>query len=171
MKKIILLIAAVLPLMVAAQSALEGVFDKYSGKDGFTTVNIGPEMFQLLASCNIDFEGDTTLEYQEVQKALEQLNGLRILTCEDAGSDLCLRFKKDINKNMPGDYQTLMTVKDGDSDIQFLANQKKDGSVTEFLMLVIDSEDVVLMSFTGKIELNTLMKIGQTMQGEGFINL
>jgi len=44
MKKIILLIAAVLPLMVAAQSALDGVFDKYSGKDGFTTVNIGPEV-------------------------------------------------------------------------------------------------------------------------------
>jgi len=102
---------------------------------------------------------------------MQQLNGLRILTCEDAGNDLCLRFKKDINNNIPTNYLTLMTVKDGDSDIQFLANQEKDGTITEFLMLVVDPDDVVLMSFTGIIDLSTIAKIGQTMQIEGMENL
>jgi hypothetical protein len=60
-----------------------------------------------------------------------------------------------------------MTVKDGDSDVKFLANQEKDGTISEFLMLVIDSEDVVLMSFTGVIDMNTISRIGETMQIEG----
>jgi len=171
MKKIFVLLIAMLPLFVVGQSALESVFEKYSGKDGFTTVNIGPQMFQLLANTNIQVDVDDQEEFDEAMTAMKQLTGLRILTCENAGSDLCLRFRKDIAQNTPKNYLELMTVKDGDSDVKFLANQEKDGTISEFLMLVIDTEDVVLMSFTGVIDMNTISKIGETMQIEGMDKL
>ncbi len=170
MKKIIVFLIAVLPLLVVGQSALESVFEKYSGKDGFTIVNIGPEMFRFLAAADIEV-AENQKEVDDAMEAVEKLTGLKILTCENASSDMCMRFRKDIQKNLPSNFLELMTVKDGDSDIKFLANQNKDGTISEFLMLVTDTEDVVIMSFTGVIDMNTISKIGKTMQIEGMEKL
>ncbi|HPE86381.1 MAG: DUF4252 domain-containing protein [Bacteroidia bacterium] len=171
MKKIIILLIALTPLLTTGQSAMDGIFKKYSGNDGFTTVNIGPEMFQLLANSNIQLEGDGSEEFTEAQKAMTKLSSLRILTCEGASSDLCLRFKKDVTSSVPDNYLEMMTVKEGDSDVKFLARQENDGTISELLMLVIDTQDVVLMSFTGEIDMNTITKIGSAMQLNGMDTL
>ena len=171
MKRIIVLLIALMPLLVVAQSAMDEIFEKYSGKDGFTTVNIGPDMFKLLANANVQINGTDDADLKEAQDAMKNLQSLRILTCESADKDLCMRFRKEVFRSVPDDYLEMMTVKDDQSDVKFLARQDKDGTITELLMVVIDSEDVVLMSFTGKIDMQTISKIGSTMQIDGMDNL
>ena len=61
-----------------AQSPIDKVFDKYSGQDGFTTVNISKEMFQMLMKMT---DGDSKEKNNEdIKKMMEQLNGLKVLT-------------------------------------------------------------------------------------------
>jgi hypothetical protein len=50
MKRIVLLVIAVaFPAFIMAQnSAVDKLFNKYSGKEGVTTVSISPELFQVV---------------------------------------------------------------------------------------------------------------------------
>ena len=60
MRKVILKIAiavfVVIPVYLNAQSPADELFDKYSGKDGFTSVYITQHMFSLFA--DVDTEED-----------------------------------------------------------------------------------------------------------------
>ena len=51
MKKIAILLSVVLiPLFAAAQkSPVDKLFDKYYGQEGFTTVLVNPEMFEVIS--------------------------------------------------------------------------------------------------------------------------
>ena len=55
MKRVIFLLVAVAfpALMIAQNSAVDNLFSKYKGKDGVTTVQISPELFQVIQGMDI----------------------------------------------------------------------------------------------------------------------
>ena len=57
MKKIIFSLAFLaflsVPLFLSAQSPIDKVFEKYAAQDGFTSVNITKDMFQLFMQMGI----------------------------------------------------------------------------------------------------------------------
>ena len=75
MKKLMLslvcLVFMTAPLLLNAQSPIDKVFDKYAGQDGFTTVNISKEMFQMLMQMGQGDSKDTSMV--EMKKMMEQL--------------------------------------------------------------------------------------------------
>jgi hypothetical protein len=82
MKKLILNLVfmsfLVMPFITNAQSPIDKVFEKYAGQDGFTTVNISKEMFQMLMQMGQGDSKDTNMV--EMKKLMEQLTGLKVLT-------------------------------------------------------------------------------------------
>ena len=82
MKKlvIIVLIGCIFPMLALAQNApVDKLFDKYAGKDGFTTVYITKYMFQMFR----DTEGMDSEEMDEFAEVLGKLNSIKILAVED----------------------------------------------------------------------------------------
>jgi hypothetical protein len=49
------------PILMNAQSPIDKVFDKYASQEGFTTVNISKEMFQMLMQMGKGDSKDTNM--------------------------------------------------------------------------------------------------------------
>jgi hypothetical protein len=151
-------------VVFAQNSAVDRIFDKYSGKEGYTTVYISSFMFNLINKLDIDDP-----EYNEFKKATSGINSIRILTQDGKESQA---FGKELLAQLPkNEYQEMMKVKDGDEDVLFLAREDG-GKVTEFLLIVSGGSDQdVLIAITGDIDLESLSSLGSALDMPGMENL
>ena len=152
-------------LMTMGQtSAVDKVFDKYSGKEGYTTVYISSFMFNMLNSLETDDP-----EFDEFKKATAGINSIKILTQDGGDSEA---FGKELLNMLPrSEYQEMMVVKDQDEDVLFLAREEG-GKISEFLLIVSggDGEDV-LIAIQGDIDLESISSIASGLDMPGLENL
>jgi hypothetical protein len=165
MKRTIIAGAIILLGLVAngQSTAVDKIFDKYSGKDGYTTVYISSFMFNLLNSLEVDDP-----EYNEFKKATSGIKSIRILTQDGSES---AAFGKELLAMLPrAEYQELMKVKDQEEEVLFLAKEKG-GKISEFLLIVSGGTDDVLIAITGDIDLESLSSIASGLNIPGMENL
>ncbi|MFK8104950.1 MAG: DUF4252 domain-containing protein [Saprospiraceae bacterium] len=149
----------------AQVDAISQYFDQYVDDDRFTVVYISSRMFKLFAQAGDDNDDE---EEREVRQAIKDLKGLRILTTEETPRKFYKEAKAKINTK---GYEVLMTVKSkGDDDVEFLIKENGD-DIEELLLLVGGDESFVMMSFVGKINLEQLSKISDSMDIEGLEHL
>lgn len=165
-------IAALLliPFLIQAQSPIDKVFDKYAGKEGFTTVNISKEMFQMFMSMAND--KDTSM--QDMKKALGQLTGMKVLTCNADStnpSEVTTFFNEATSVFPSATYKELMTINDNGDNIRFLKKQDGNGKISEIIMLKKGKHEVVVLSITGSIDMATVSNISKNMNINGMENL
>jgi len=158
MKKFSLItMALIMPLFIFAQhSSVDKLFDKYGGKDGYTTVSINKGMFEMLN--DIDPE-------DEDLKVLAQIEFVRVLAIEDEeikGVNFYDEIMKSLNVE---EYEELMTVKQSDQDVKILVKQT--GSIIQELLIVVGGEDNALVYIKGNIQLKDLSSLsdGFSMNG------
>jgi hypothetical protein len=175
MKKLMLsFVVASLILFAAstkAQTPLDKVYDKYAGEDGFTAVNISKEMFQMFQSMGSD---KSDADAKEMKKMMEQLNGLKVLTCDadSAKPGKSQAFYNEVSALYPAAvYKELMTVNDEGNNIRFLTKQDAAGKISEMVMLMKGKTESVVMSLTGLIDLATVSKLSKTLNIHGMENL
>ena len=165
MKRIILSgVAIIFALTVFGQkSAVDKVFDKYSGKDGYTTVYISSFMFKMLSQLDVDDP-----EYNEFKKATSGINSIKILTQDGSNSEA---FGKELLEMLPRDeYQEMMVVKDQEEEVLFLAKEEG-GKISEFLLIVSGGGEDALIAITGDIDLESISSIASGMDIPGLENL
>jgi len=145
------------------QSAVDKVFDKYNGKEGYTTVYISSFMFNLLNSLEVDDP-----EYNEFKKATSGISSIKILTQEGKGSE---SFGKELLNMLPrSEYKEMMVVKDDEEEVQFLARESG-GKITEFLLIVSGGGDDALIAIQGDIDLESIASIAAGLDMPGLENL
>jgi hypothetical protein len=149
--------------VIAQKSAVDKVFDKYNGKDGYTTVYISSFMFNMLNSLESDDP-----DYNEFKKATAGISSIKILTQEGGNSEA---FGAELLEMLPrSEYQEMMVVKDQDEDVLFLAREQ-DGKITEFLLIVSGGGEDALIAITGDIDLQSISKIASGLDMPGLENL
>jgi hypothetical protein len=154
---------------MAQNKSIDRIFDKYAGKEGFTTVYISKYMFSMIANLEDVEDGDL----KETQDVLGNLTGIKILAVEDGDAlGKGVNFYDEIMKDLPRDrYQELMVVKDSESDVVFLAREEH-GVIVELLLVVGgEGDDNALIAITGEIDLNTIARLSKTMDIEGMEEL
>jgi hypothetical protein len=165
----ILLVMILAPLFAGAQSGpVDKLFDKYAGKDGYTTVYITKYMFSMFKN------KENTGEPDELNEVLGKLSSIKILAVDDpsfisAGTN----FYDEIMKELPREkYNELMVVKDKDSDVVFLAREEK-GVIVELLLIAGGSSvsDNVLISIQGEIDLENISKLSKGLNIDGMESL
>ena len=156
-----------LPAYAFAQSPADALFDKYSEKDGFTSVYITQHMFNLFADVETEEDKDGFVEL------VKNLKCIKIISVDDESEDLNkkVNFYDEIMKDFPKDkYEELMVVKKKGQDIKFLI-RKEGKNINELLMIVGGTEDNALISIQGDIDLKTISKLSKTMNIKGIENL
>jgi hypothetical protein len=142
----------------AQSSAIDKLFDKYSKREGFSSVNITKDMFELFS------EGKKDMVNAEVDKAITGLRSIRILTVQDPELNKNINFFDEIGKQIPmEEYTPLMTVSEKNQEMRMMV-KKREGKITEFLM-ISGGKDNVLISITGDIDLGSISKISGGMPG------
>ncbi|MDP2724311.1 MAG: DUF4252 domain-containing protein [Bacteroidales bacterium] len=172
MKKIILstaiMLIALMPAMLQAQTPIDKLYEKYAGQEGFTSINISPGMFQMLSDLDTD---DSTEGVKEAQNVMDQLKSLKMLVYEPKEGQK-FDFMTEVKKSVKlGEYLELMSIREENTDIRFLVKKTKDGHISELLMLVDDDNEGMILSMTGNIDMNTISKIGKSMDVKGLENL
>ncbi len=160
-----------LPVIGFSQSEqVSKIFDKFSGADGFTSVDVSAGLFELFA----EIEADDP-EFDDFKKAIEGLESLKLLaySLEDGKGDEKTKenFMNEINNTISfQDFKELMVVKDPEADIVFYAKSDKQ-IITEMVMVVDGEDEAVLLSLFGDLDLNYIAKLGAGMNMGGMEHL
>ena len=160
------------PFLMNAQSPVDKVFDKYAGQDGFTTVNISKEMFQMLMQMGKGDGKDTSIT--EMKNMMEQLTGLKVLTFNFDSTKMvrAVSIYNEFAAVFPsGTYKELMTINEGRQNIRFMTKQDAGGKINEMVMLMKDKTEVAVLSLTGNIDLSTVSKLSKGMNIHGMEGL
>jgi hypothetical protein len=138
MKKITLLAGALLvPFIIMGQNpAVDQLFNKYQGKEGFTTVFVNKDVFKMISD-------DDNVEH-EMNKTLEKISGIKILAQEDKEITGELNFYDELKKSLDfNKYKELVVVKEKDQDVWIIARENND-RIAELLVIVGGDENVLV---------------------------
>jgi len=164
MKRIILnLIIILLPFWVYSQNTpVDELFDKYSGKEGFTSVYITSYMFSMFA--------DVETSDPEFDELVKNLKAIKILATDETYSGNANFYKEIIDKLPMSQYKELMVIKEKDQDVKFLVNEKN-GKIVELLLIAGGKNENALISIQGNIDLKNISKLSKSMQIQGLEHL
>lgn len=156
MKKLALyIILAALPLSSFCQkSPVDELFERYDGKDGFTSVYISSKMFSLLA--RIDTEDE------EFQNLVTRIKSIRILSIDSAQNVSGLNFSSELlpKLNKTG-FEELMTVREEDGEVRFMIREVG-GRIAE-LVMVTGGRGSSVVSIRGDLDLKTIASLSDSM--------
>ena len=159
--KIILVAVLVMSGWIASA---QSQFDKFEDIDGVTSVVVTQKAFSLMSK--IGSESDE--EYMELIKNIESL---RVFATESA--EVALQMEKAATSYLKSaNLEKLMTVKEEGSNIAIYVKEgKSEDYVKELFMFVKDSEktsqESVIISLTGDINLNQIAKLTDKMDLPG----
>ncbi len=161
MKKILMLLAAVLTLAQSFAETGRDVYLRYSDKESVAAVYISPVMFRLIGKLpDIEVSDDDI----NLSPILQSLKGFYLLSCED--EQTARQLKADVNRLMDkGKYEMLMSVKeDGEKVEIYIVSDGKE--VSSLIMTVSEDDECVFMSIDGKMAQKDLEKLLASSRGE-----
>jgi len=156
MKKLVLIISlSIISLTLFSQkSPVDEIFDRYSGKEGFTSVYISSRMFSLLA--RIDSEDE------DFQNLVTRIKGIRILSIDSTMNVSRLNFASELlpKLNRSG-FEELMTVREKNGEVWFMI--REDGGRIAELVMVTGGHGSSVVSITGDLDLKTIASLSGSM--------
>lgn len=156
MKKLVLIISlSIISLTLFSQkSPVDEIFDRYSGKEGFTSVYISSRMFSLLA--RIDSEDE------DFRNLVTRIKGIRILSIDSTMNVSGLNFASELlpKLNRSG-FEELMTVREKSGEVWFMIREAG-GKITE-LVMVTGGHGSSVVSITGDLDLRTIASLSDSM--------
>ena len=150
MKKLILFSTAIcmITILQAQTNAIDEMFEKYSEKEGFTSVYISSKLLGLFAG-----------NKSEGSEIINKLTSIRILSVEDSLLNKGINFQKELSKKFDfSGYEELMVVKEGSDATMFLTKQKGD-IISELLVITGGPGGNTLISIKGDLDLKSLSEL------------
>lgn len=141
----------------AQGDAIESLFHDYQLDANFTTVYISPKMFQMA------YKATDANDEKELASIVKDLKGLKIMSTTKDPSKIYTEANKRLNIRT---YETLAAIKDKDTDVKFITKDAN-GNISELVLLLGSKNKFVMMSFTGKIDLNKIAKLSKKLDIDG----
>lgn len=157
MKKLILAFAVFFMCTLAFGQSypVDALFDKYSEREGFTSVYISGKMLGFLAG----LEGST----DNKNSVLTSLKSIRILSQDSLSTDMEINFYDELKRELDlSIYEELMVVREGREVTKFLVRQKGE-NVSELLLISGSPGGNSLISIRGNINLKELSEMSKTL--------
>ena len=146
--------------VLAQKNAVQDIFDKYTGQEGFTSVQLGNGVLSLLSSLDKDDP--------DLQKMARSLHSLKILIADESAPRI--NFEDELKGKADFDeYKELMTIKEKDENVRIMARENG-GTIKELLMLVNGTDENVLIFMDGSFLLKDLASMG-SLNVEGIDHL
>lgn len=149
------ILAFCLPILVYCQgNPIDDLFEKYSEREGFTSVIISSKMFSMFAEQNKEKKSEDDF--------VLRLKSIRILTVEDTLLNKNINFYTELGKKLDfKTYEELMVVKEGKDMTKFLVVQKGD-RITELLVITGGPGGNSLISIKGDFSLKNISDISKS---------
>ena len=152
--KYLLLIICMLSINItyAQNNTFKSLFEKYENEDDVTIISISKAMFNMMSGQNIN-TGNVDLK-----NIAPKIESLLIITSDKSAmkEKMALEFKSVIDKNK--DYEELMRIRDGKSNVIFNAKKKGD-IINELIMFVNGEDEFVAIQILGNFTLEEIQQI------------
>ncbi len=160
MKKVTLILTAVLfsAVVMAQPSSIEKIIKKYSGMEDVTTVNIGPELFQVISDMEVKEIADAGVPF-------DKLTAVKVLAIENQEILANNNFYDEVTDGLnTDDYVEVLSVREGDEDVRIW--MKTEGpQIREFLLVVSEPTEGVLVYIAGDFNLNDIEGLAEEFSG------
>lgn len=153
MKNVVIMSVLVcLTVTLKAQTdPIDEMFDKYSEREGFTTVYISSKLLGLFVGKDPGGESDI----------INRLKSIRILSVDDSLLNNTVNFYKELNNKVNlSAYEELMVVRNSNDVTKFLIRQKGE-IITELLVIAGGPSDNTLISIKGDLDLRTISELSR----------
>jgi hypothetical protein len=148
MKKLFVIIVLTFTgTFIYGQKSIDELFDKYAGKDGFTTVTINGNLLKL-AHVFGDNDDETLPAH---------VTEVRILAQEDKSMTVDNFYKMVINDIDLKKYDEFMRIKNSDQDLRMLV--RSEGNTFKEFLLIAGGEDNALIQIKGNMSYEDAEKI------------
>lgn len=164
MKKLMILtmLSLMTVTLLGQGSPVDDLFEKYNGREGFTSVYISSKMFSLLS--RIDSED------KEFQNLVNRIKGIRILTVDSAKNVSGINLSSELLRKLnTSGYEELMTVKEENEEVRFMIREIG-GKIAE-LVMITGGEGSSVVSISGDLDLKTIADLSGKMGIEELENL
>jgi hypothetical protein len=136
----LLIVLAIAATSVNGQKSIDNLFEKYAGKDGFTTVTINGNLLKL-AECFSDDEKDNSIP--------AHITEIRILAQEDTTMKVENFYNMVIKDIDLTNYDEFMRVKKSDQDLRMLV--RSEGNKFKEFLLIAGGNDNALIQIKGNM--------------------
>lgn len=161
MKKLILLfLLTITGTLAYAQRSIDALFEKYAGKEGFTTFNITGDLLKL-AECLGDEDHDTSIP--------ANITEIRILA-QDKKHMIVENFYNAVIKDLDlNNYDEFMRVKKYDQDLRMLV--RSEGSRFKEFLLIAGGEDNAVIQIKGNMTYAEAKKFSKDAEKNHGLNI
>ncbi len=138
-----------------AQTSKTTMFDKFSNNKDITAVFISKAMLGSMS-------GDQSVNGIDIEGLKGKLDQIEIYTSEKA--EACKSFRSEMEVVKKGKtYEVLMSIKDGDQNINFYAQKDKE-KFSELLMFVDQPDECVIIRILGSFTSDDIQNISKKMK-------
>jgi hypothetical protein len=128
---------------------IDTFFERYAGLDGYTTVNISGNLFNLFS----DNENNS-----ETKKITLDISSVRILSVNEEYENGSINFVKELENSVErGGYEELMIVKDSQNDVRIMVKTR--GRIINELLILTGGKDNALVQIKGHFEKKDLITL------------
>lgn len=134
---------------------VDALFDKYAGKEGFTSVMISSKMLGMFTSKE---SGDA-----ELDNVMNRLKSIRILTVEDTLLNRSVNFYTELRKKTDfSGYEELMVVREG-QNVTFFLTKQSGNTISELLLISGGTGGNTLVSIRGDLNLKDISGLSKSI--------
>lgn len=152
-KHLLILVLSVLAITASAQKSIDNLFDKYAGRDGFTTVTINGSLLKMAEWFGND-EGDDIMP--------GHISQIRILSQEDEHMKVDNFYTSVINDLDMSNYEEFMRVKSTDQDLRMLV--RTDGDKFKEFLLIAGGNENAIIQIKGSMTMSDAKKFSESAE-------
>ena len=149
MKRLLLLIILLLPLVGAAQQLnYSGFFDRYENDKEFRTVVLGRKMMEMMSEQTSD---------REMRRTLAGIEHIKVISTSTYNE----RFVADARAvTSSSSYKLVSSVSEGGREVSFYVLNTREGK-NRLLMLSFSDEEWVVMGIYGQFDVRNISRLTQ----------
>jgi hypothetical protein len=163
MKKLLLFaLLLITGTIVSGQKSIDALFDRYAGKDGFTTVTISGNLLKLAACLDDD-------ENENDDPLPANISEIRILTQDNDNMKVDNFYDMVIKDIDMEKYEEFMSVKESDQDLKMLV--RSEGRVFKEFLLIAGGKDNTLIQIKGNMTYKEARKFSNDAKKNHWLNI
>ena len=144
----ILMILALVPSVVSAQSDMDDFFAGYSGQQGFQTIIYGKRMLNMMKE---DASSD-------VRALLNRISTIRIISHEEPLNGIIYSARRSVNQSQQ--YEIISQINENGSLSEFYITENLGNSKNvSFLMIISSPQGSAVMEIVGEFDVKDISRL------------
>jgi len=157
---LVFIILTITATFAYSQKSIDDLFERYAGKDGFTTVTINGNLLKL-AHCLVDNDDEKSFP--------ANITEIRVLAQEDKSMNVENFYNLVINDIDLKNYDEFMRVKKSDQDLRMLV--RSEGNKFKEFLLIAGGTDNALIQVKGSMTFEDAKKFSKDAEKDHGMNL